>query len=130
EGHTDNVGAPASNLTLSDARAAAVKATLVSDFGIDGGRITTKGLGDTKPAAPNTTALGRAQNRRVEIVKQKCAHSPPTRVAAARGVRATASRLAVLPDIANLHVSTQSRQPGNEMLYCLDFLFGRTLERA
>jgi len=70
EGHTDNVGAPASNLTLSDARAAAVKATLVSDFGIDGGRITTKGLGDTKPAAPNTTALGRAQNRRVEIVKQ------------------------------------------------------------
>ena len=70
EGHTDNVGAAASNLALSDARAAAVKAALVSGFGIDGGRITTKGLGDTKPAAPNATALGRAQNRRVEIVKQ------------------------------------------------------------
>ena len=70
EGHTDNVGAPASNLTLSDARAAAVKAALVSDFAIDGDRITTKGLGDTKPAVPNTTATGRAQNRRVEIVKQ------------------------------------------------------------
>ena len=70
EGHTDNVGTPASNLTLSDARAAAVKAALVSDFAIDGGRITTKGLGDTKPAVPNTTATGRAQNRRVEIVKQ------------------------------------------------------------
>jgi OOP family OmpA-OmpF porin len=70
EGHTDNVGSAASNLTLSDARAAAVKAALVSDFGLGAGRITTKGLGDTKPAAPNTTALGRAQNRRVEIVKQ------------------------------------------------------------
>ena len=70
EGHTDNVGAAASNLSLSDARAAAVKATLVSDFGVDAARITTKGFGDTKPSAPNTTAVGRAQNRRVEIVKQ------------------------------------------------------------
>ncbi|MEO7966490.1 MAG: OmpA family protein, partial [Gemmatimonadaceae bacterium] len=70
EGHTDNVGASASNLTLSAARAAAVKATLVSDFGIDGTRIATKGLGDTKPAVPNATAEGRAQNRRVEVVKQ------------------------------------------------------------
>jgi outer membrane protein OmpA-like peptidoglycan-associated protein len=70
EGHTDNVGTPASNLTLSDARAAAVKAALVGDFGIDGGRLTTKGFGDTKPAVPNTTATGRAQNRRVEVVKQ------------------------------------------------------------
>ena len=70
EGHTDNVGAAASNLTLSDARAAAVKAALVSDFGLDATRITTKGFGDTKPSAPNTTAVGRAQNRRVEIVKQ------------------------------------------------------------
>ena len=70
EGHTDNVGSSASNLKLSDARAAAVKATLVSDFGVDGSRITTKGLGDTKPSIPNATAAGRAQNRRVEVVKQ------------------------------------------------------------
>jgi outer membrane protein OmpA-like peptidoglycan-associated protein len=70
EGHTDNVGTPASNLTLSDARAAAVKAALVADFGVDGARITTKGLGDTKPSVPNATAAGRAQNRRVEVVKQ------------------------------------------------------------
>jgi outer membrane protein OmpA-like peptidoglycan-associated protein len=69
EGHTDNVGSAASNLTLSDARAAAVKAALVSDFGIDGSRITTKGLGDTKPSVPNTSPAGRAQNRRVEVVK-------------------------------------------------------------
>jgi OOP family OmpA-OmpF porin len=70
EGHTDNVGTPASNLSLSDARAAAVKAALVADFGVDAAQITTKGLGDTKPAAPNTTPVGRAQNRRVEVVKQ------------------------------------------------------------
>ncbi|MGH7467913.1 MAG: OmpA family protein [Longimicrobiales bacterium] len=70
EGHTDNVGAPAANLALSEARAAAVKAALVSQFGADGSRITTKGFGDTKPAAPNTSAEGRAQNRRVELVKQ------------------------------------------------------------
>jgi outer membrane protein OmpA-like peptidoglycan-associated protein len=70
EGHTDNVGSPASNLALSDARAAAVKTALVEEFGVDGSRITTKGLGDTKPSVPNTTASGRAQNRRVEVVKQ------------------------------------------------------------
>jgi len=70
EGHTDNVGAAASNLSLSDARAAAVKAVLVAEHGVDAARITTKGFGDTKPSAPNATAIGRAQNRRVEIVKQ------------------------------------------------------------
>ena len=70
EGHTDNVGTAASNLALSDARAAAVKAALVADFAVDASRITTKGLGDTQPTMPNATAEGRAQNRRVEIVKQ------------------------------------------------------------
>jgi OOP family OmpA-OmpF porin len=70
EGHTDNVGSAASNLALSGERAAAVKAALVAEFGVDGSRITTKGFGDTKPSVPNTTAAGRAQNRRVEVVKQ------------------------------------------------------------
>jgi outer membrane protein OmpA-like peptidoglycan-associated protein len=70
EGHTDNVGSAASNMTLSDNRAASVKAALVADFGIAEDRMTTKGLGDTKPAVPNTTPAGKAQNRRVEIVKQ------------------------------------------------------------
>jgi len=70
EGHTDNVGSSASNLALSDARAAAVKAALVADFGIAADRMSTKGFGDSKPSVPNATAVGRAQNRRVEIVKQ------------------------------------------------------------
>jgi OmpA-OmpF porin, OOP family len=70
EGHTDNVGGSAANLALSDARAAAVKAALITDFGVAGDRITAKGLGDTKPSVPNATAAGRAQNRRVEVVKQ------------------------------------------------------------
>ncbi|HUF22074.1 MAG TPA: OmpA family protein, partial [Burkholderiales bacterium] len=70
EGHTDNVGSAAANMTLSEARAAAVKEALVSSFSADGNRITTIGLGDTRPGVPNTTAEGRAQNRRVEVVKQ------------------------------------------------------------
>jgi outer membrane protein OmpA-like peptidoglycan-associated protein len=70
EGHTDNVGVPATNLALSSARAAAVKSALVEQFGIVADRIATKGWGSTKPAALNTTAEGRAQNRRVEVVKQ------------------------------------------------------------
>ena len=69
EGHTDNVGSAASNLTLSDARAAAVKAALVGQYGIAADRISTKGLGDTQPSTSNATATGRAQNRRVEVVK-------------------------------------------------------------
>lgn len=70
EGHTDNVGLAASNLALSESRAAAVKGALVAEFGVDGSRVTTKGFGDTKPSVPNTSAAGRAQNRRVEVVKQ------------------------------------------------------------
>ena len=69
EGHTDNVGNAASNKSLSEQRAAAVKTYLVGK-GIDAARIETAGLGDTKPAAPNTTPEGRQQNRRVELVKR------------------------------------------------------------
>jgi OmpA-OmpF porin, OOP family len=69
EGHTDNVGQPADNQTLSEKRAAAVKQYLVTTFGIDASRLATKGLGDTKPVAPNQTPEGRQQNRRVELVK-------------------------------------------------------------
>lgn len=70
EGHTDNVGSADANRALSQKRAEAVKAFLVSAYGIDESRLTAAGLGDTKPAAPNTTPEGRQQNRRVELVKR------------------------------------------------------------
>ncbi len=69
EGHTDNVGAAASNLDLSKRRAEAVKAYLVSTLHVDAGRLEATGLGSTKPMQPNTTAEGRQTNRRVELVK-------------------------------------------------------------
>jgi outer membrane protein OmpA-like peptidoglycan-associated protein len=70
EGHTDNVGNAASNQTLSEKRAAAVKATLVADYGVDAARLETAGLGSTKPSGSNDTPEGRQTNRRVELVKK------------------------------------------------------------
>ena len=69
-GHTDNVGGAKYNMQLSLGRAEAVKAYLVSK-GISAGRITTKGFGFTKPIADNSTAEGRAKNRRIEFVRLK-----------------------------------------------------------
>lgn len=68
DGHTDNSGNAAHNLTLSQQRADAVKTQLVS-MGIDGSRLSTKGLGDTKPLNNNETPEGKANNRRVEFIK-------------------------------------------------------------
>lgn len=65
-GHTDNVGDDDDNLVLSDERAKAVKAYLVSK-GVDAKRIVAKGYGETKPIAPNETPAGRQLNRRTEV---------------------------------------------------------------
>ncbi|HEX6406885.1 MAG TPA: OmpA family protein [Gemmatimonadales bacterium] len=69
QGHTDNVGKPDANLKLSQARADAVKQALTTEYGISPSQLTAKGYGDTKPATDNKTAEGRANNRRVELVK-------------------------------------------------------------
>ncbi|WP_025601483.1 OmpA family protein [Burkholderia sp. WSM2230] len=66
-GHTDSVGAAASNLKLSEARAASVRNWLADASGIAPTRFAIQGYGDTRPKAPNTTEAGRAANRRVEI---------------------------------------------------------------
>jgi OOP family OmpA-OmpF porin len=70
QGHTDNVGKAPDNLALSEARAAAVKAALVGQYGVSEAQLTTKGYGDTKPVGDNKTAEGRQNNRRVELVKK------------------------------------------------------------
>jgi outer membrane protein OmpA-like peptidoglycan-associated protein len=67
EGHTDSDGQTQHNQLLSQKRAESVKAYLVSS-GISSSRLFTKGYGESKPVAPNTTATGKAQNRRVELV--------------------------------------------------------------
>jgi outer membrane protein OmpA-like peptidoglycan-associated protein len=66
EGHTDNVGAPSYNQTLSERRANAVREYLV-DQGITSGRISAYGYGETRPKASNDSPEGRQLNRRVEI---------------------------------------------------------------
>lgn len=68
-GHTDSDGDAAQNLSLSQKRAAAVKDALVKTFDIDPSRLQTDGKGATQPVAPNTTPVGKAQNRRVEFIK-------------------------------------------------------------
>jgi OOP family OmpA-OmpF porin len=65
-GHTDSTGPAGYNQTLSNRRAEAVKAYLVSK-GIESNRIYTEGKGLTQPIADNSTREGRSKNRRVEV---------------------------------------------------------------
>jgi outer membrane protein OmpA-like peptidoglycan-associated protein len=67
-GHTDGDGDAAKNMTLSQARADAVKKALV-DQGVDASRLTSKGYGASKPVDSNATPEGKANNRRVELTK-------------------------------------------------------------
>jgi outer membrane protein OmpA-like peptidoglycan-associated protein len=69
-GHTDNVGSPESNVTLSNARAAAVIKALTQQMGIEPKRLAPHGAGPFAPVAANKTEEGRARNRRVELVEQ------------------------------------------------------------
>ncbi|MFQ5865339.1 MAG: OmpA family protein [bacterium] len=68
QGHTDNTGSAEHNLDLSKRRADTVKAFLLT-YGVKSSHMVAMGYGEEKPIAPNNTEEGRAQNRRVELVK-------------------------------------------------------------
>lgn len=68
-GHTDSDGDANANLTLSQKRALAVKNILVSEFKIAENRMQTNGKGESEPSDTNKSAIGKANNRRVEFIK-------------------------------------------------------------
>jgi outer membrane protein OmpA-like peptidoglycan-associated protein len=68
EGFTDNVGSREANVKLSSDRADAVMNWL-AEHGIDRGRLSSKGYGESRPVASNSTEEGRAKNRRVQLVR-------------------------------------------------------------
>ncbi|MCL6267846.1 OmpA family protein [Flagellimonas myxillae] len=69
-GHTDSDGSDESNLQLSKDRAEAVKNALVNVYGIGADRLVSEGKGESEPVGDNTTTDGKAQNRRVEFIRQ------------------------------------------------------------
>ena len=73
QGHADNIGAAgdAARQQLTEARAKAVAAWLVA-HGVPASKISAKGYGKTRPLADNDSDLGRAMNRRIEIVRPGC----------------------------------------------------------
>ncbi|MDT8428542.1 MAG: OmpA family protein [Pseudomonadales bacterium] len=79
EGHTDSVGSEEYNRDLSQRRVSAVRQVLVQQFGIEPGRITVTGYGESRPRDTNDTPAGRARNRRVEGVITATLQRPQTR---------------------------------------------------
>jgi outer membrane protein OmpA-like peptidoglycan-associated protein len=69
DGFTDATGDAAKNQDLSQRRADAVRQVLVTQFGVDSARLTSKGFGPDRPIGSNDTPEGRAENRRVEFVR-------------------------------------------------------------
>jgi len=69
EGHTDSDGTEEHNLTLSQKRANAVRNYLISKYGVAAEQLEAKGWGESKPLDTNDSAEGKANNRRVELVK-------------------------------------------------------------
>jgi OmpA-OmpF porin, OOP family len=71
QGHLDNRGDDSSPASLSEARARSVAAWLIA-HGVPPGMLSTKGLGRSRPVMENDSDLGRAMNRRIEIVQDGC----------------------------------------------------------
>lgn len=69
-GHTDSDGNEADNLELSNRRAASVKQLLTEHFKIEASRLESEGAGESRPVSDNNTKEGKANNRRVEFIKQ------------------------------------------------------------
>jgi OOP family OmpA-OmpF porin len=69
-GHTDGQGAVDANLVLSQRRAEAAVAALVSTYHIDASKLRARGVASFSPLSTNHTEAGRARNRRVELVEQ------------------------------------------------------------
>jgi OmpA-OmpF porin, OOP family len=68
-GHTDDIGSDEDNMKLSTRRAESVRAYMILK-GVDAERLTAVGYGETHPIGDNTTARGRASNRRIEFVRK------------------------------------------------------------
>ena len=68
EGHTDDTGGRDANLRLSRRRAESVARLLENELGWEGETIATEGFGPDRPIALNSTAEGRARNRRIDVV--------------------------------------------------------------
>jgi outer membrane protein OmpA-like peptidoglycan-associated protein len=68
EGHTDSTGSVRNNQVLSTARAESVKTYLVANGTLSSSKIRAAGHGSSRPIAPNETAVGRAQNRRIDVI--------------------------------------------------------------
>jgi outer membrane protein OmpA-like peptidoglycan-associated protein len=67
EGHTDDSGTEAYNLDLSSRRAVAVREALINEFNVPSTQLTAIGSGSAAPVRPNSSAAGRAYNRRVAV---------------------------------------------------------------
>jgi OmpA-OmpF porin, OOP family len=68
EGHTDTVGSAATNLALSQRRAAAVRNHLVQRYGIGPERLEAVGMGETQPTVPTPDQTPEPRNRRLQVV--------------------------------------------------------------
>ena len=79
EGHSDSSGSDAYNKMLSQRRADSVRNVLINEFKVDADRVKAIGYGEERPIADNTTAEGRAANRRVVGVVEATVEKPVTK---------------------------------------------------